>query len=107
MADAARAAKVRPGQTIVMLGAAGGVGTVLVQLARHEGIQVIGTAGPRQQDGDRFRAQLREDPGHVMDLPAQGAMTPQMAARFALARAAEALRFAEAGGSTGKVLIVP
>src|SRR6478672_5412522 len=45
-----RAAKVRPGQTIVVLGAAGGVGTVLVQLARHEGIHVIGTAGPRQQD---------------------------------------------------------
>ena len=56
---------------------------------------------------DRFRAQLREDLGHVMDLLAQGAITPQIAARFPLAQAAEALRFAEAGGNTGKVLIVP
>src|SRR3954467_12274166 len=43
-------AKVRHGQTIVVRGAAGGVGTVLVQLARHAGIDVIGTAGPKQQD---------------------------------------------------------
>ena len=56
---------------------------------------------------DRFRVQLREDLGHVMDLLAQGAITPQIAARFPLEQAAEALRFAEAGGNTGKVLIVP
>ena len=49
-----RAASVRRGQTIVVLGAAGGVGTVLVQLARHAGIRVIGTAGPKQQE--RLRA---------------------------------------------------
>jgi NADPH:quinone reductase-like Zn-dependent oxidoreductase len=40
-----RVAKVRTGRTIVVLGAAGGVGTTLVQLARHAGIRVIGTAG--------------------------------------------------------------
>ncbi|MGI3780619.1 MAG: zinc-binding dehydrogenase [Janthinobacterium lividum] len=40
----------RPGSTIVVLGAAGGVGSILVQLARHAGLQVIGTAGPSQQD---------------------------------------------------------
>ena len=43
-----RAAKVRRGQTIVVLGASGGVGSVLVQLARHAGIEVIGTSGPKQ-----------------------------------------------------------
>jgi NADPH:quinone reductase-like Zn-dependent oxidoreductase len=43
-------ARVRAGQTIVVLGAAGGVGSTLVQLARHAGIRVIGTAGPAQQD---------------------------------------------------------
>src|SRR5512132_3254724 len=37
-------ARVQPGETIVVLGAAGGVGSTLVQLARHEGIRVIGTA---------------------------------------------------------------
>jgi NADPH:quinone reductase-like Zn-dependent oxidoreductase len=206
-----RAAKVKPGETIVVLGAAGGVGTVLVQLARHEGIHVIGTAGPKQQDRlrelgatpidyrsedvsarvrelapdgvaavfdhvggpgiddswrmlarggtlvsygtaatkdvpgnpqipvlklfakltvwnvlpngrsatffnlwagkrlrpGRFRAQLREDLGHVFELLRDGAITPQIAARFGLEHAAEALRFAEAGGNTGKILILP
>src|SRR3954469_1178880 len=206
-----RSAKVQPGQTIVVLGAAGGVGTVLVQLARHAGIHVIGTAGPKQQERlrelgatpidyrredvfarvrelapggveavfdhvggpgiddswrmlarggtlvsygtaatkdlpgnpqipvlklfakltvwnvlpngrsatffnlwagkrlrpGRFRAQLREDLGHVFELLCDGAITPQIAARFGLEHAAEALRFAEAGGNTGKVLIFP
>jgi NADPH:quinone reductase-like Zn-dependent oxidoreductase len=206
-----RAANAQPGDTIVVHGAAGGVGTVLVQLARHEGIHVIGTAGPKQQDRlralgatpidyrtedvparvrelapggvaavfdhvggpgindswrmlarggtlvsygtastkdvsgnpqipvlkllarltawnvlpngrsatffnlwagkrfrqNRFRAQLREDLGHVMDLLAKGAISAQIAARFPLAQAAEALRFAEAGGNTGKVLLIP
>jgi NADPH:quinone reductase-like Zn-dependent oxidoreductase len=42
-----RSAGVRSGGTIVVLGANGGVGTTLVQLARHAGITVIGTASPR------------------------------------------------------------
>ncbi|GAB7046767.1 medium chain dehydrogenase/reductase family protein [Catenuloplanes indicus] len=45
-----RTAKVRRGGTIVVLGANGGVGTTLVQLARHAGITVIGTASPRHHD---------------------------------------------------------
>ena len=202
-----RSAKVKPEQTIVVHGAAGGVGTVLVQLARHENSNVIGTSGPKQQqrlrdlgvtpidyrsedvparvrelapDGvaavfdhvggpsidaswrmlarggtlvsygtastkdvpgnpqvpvlklmvwnrlpngrsaslfnlwagrrfrkDHFRTQLREDLGHVLELVRDGAITPQIAARFGLEQAAEALRFAEAGGNTGKVLILP
>jgi len=206
-----RSAKVRRGQTIVVLGAAGGVGSVLVQLARHAGIEVIGTAGPKQQERlrelgatpidhrsedvparvgelapegvaavfdhvggpgiddswrmlarggtlvsygtlatkdipgnpqipvlkllakltvwqvlpngrratffnlwkgarfrrERFRAQLREDLGSVMELLREGAIEPQIAARFGLEHAAEALRFAEAGGFTGKVLLLP
>ncbi|AZI44315.1 NADPH:quinone reductase [Deinococcus psychrotolerans] len=40
-------ARAKPGQTILVHGANGGVGTVLVQLARHAGIRVIGTASPR------------------------------------------------------------
>lgn len=39
-----RAAKVRPGKTVVVHGASGGVGTLLVQLARLSGAEVIGTA---------------------------------------------------------------
>ena len=206
-----RAAKVRPGQTIVVLGAAGGVGSTLVQLARHAGIRVIGTAGPGQQerlrelgaipvdyrnedvparvreiapDGvaavfdhvggpgiadswrmlakggtlvsygtastrdvpgnprvpvlkllakltawnlmpngrratffnlwagrrlrpARYRAELRQDLTAVLRLLADGAIAAQVARTFPLTDAAAALRFAEAGGITGKVVLVP
>ena len=206
-----RAAKVRPGQTIVVLGAAGGVGSTLVQLARHSGIRVIGTAGPGQQerlrdlgaipvdyrDEDvparvrelapegvaavfdhvggpgiddswrmlakggtlvsygtastrdvpgnprvpvlkllakltawnlmpngrratffnlwagrrlrpaRYRAELRQDLTAVLRLLADGAIAAQVARTFPLTDAAAALRFAEAGGITGKVVLVP
>lgn len=49
-----RRAKVSPGQTIVVLGANGGVGSTLLQLARHAGIRVIGTASARHHE--RLRA---------------------------------------------------
>ena len=39
-----RVAKVQPGQTVLVHGASGGVGTLLVQLARLAGAEVIGTA---------------------------------------------------------------
>ena len=48
-----RTAKVRPGQTILVHGANGGVGTTLVQLARHHGVRVIGTASPRHHEALR------------------------------------------------------
>ncbi|AYF78778.1 NADPH:quinone reductase [Nocardia yunnanensis] len=45
-----RTAKVRAGQTILVHGANGGVGSTLVQLARAAGIRVIGTASARNAD---------------------------------------------------------
>ncbi|MFI6775207.1 medium chain dehydrogenase/reductase family protein [Nocardia sp. NPDC050412] len=45
-----RIAKVRAGQTILVHGANGGVGSTLVQLARHAGIRVIGTASARHAE---------------------------------------------------------
>jgi NADPH2:quinone reductase len=48
-----RSAKVQAGQTILVLGASGGVGTILVQLARHAGVRVIGTARPRHHNALR------------------------------------------------------
>src|SRR3954451_15330917 len=48
-----RTAKVRAGQTVLVLGASGGVGTILVQLARHAGADVIGTANPRHHEALR------------------------------------------------------
>ena len=48
-----RAARVQPGQTILVHGASGAVGGVLIQLAQHAGIRVIGTASPRHHDALR------------------------------------------------------
>jgi len=41
---------VQPGQTLLVSGAGGGVGSAVVQFARERGISVIGTAGERNQD---------------------------------------------------------
>lgn len=41
---------VQAGQTLLVSGAAGGVGSAVVQFARQRGITVIGTAGPGKQD---------------------------------------------------------
>src|SRR3954471_24855984 len=46
-------AKVRAGQTVLVLGAGGGVGSILVQLARQAGVRVIGTASPRHHEALR------------------------------------------------------
>ncbi len=40
----------KPGDTVVVSGAAGGVGSLAVQLARLRGASVIGTAGPHNAD---------------------------------------------------------
>ncbi|GLY99294.1 medium chain dehydrogenase/reductase family protein [Actinoplanes sp. NBRC 103695] len=69
-----RSATVRPGGTVVVLGANGGVGSLLVQLALHAGLSVIGTASPRHhaalrelgvtpvdyRDPDQMYRQIRE-----------------------------------------------
>jgi NADPH:quinone reductase-like Zn-dependent oxidoreductase len=48
-----RSAKVQAGQTVLITGAAGGVGSVLAQLARDAGARVIGTANPRHHEALR------------------------------------------------------
>lgn len=70
---------VQPGQTLVVSGASGGVGSTVVQLARHRGIAVIGTASPRNQDylrslgatattyGDGLVERVRELAPHGVD----------------------------------------
>ncbi|WP_327426421.1 MULTISPECIES: medium chain dehydrogenase/reductase family protein [unclassified Streptomyces] len=205
-----RVARVRAGQTVLVHGANGGVGSTLVQLATHAGIRVIGTASPRHHDAVRalgatpvdyrasdlparvrelapggvdavfdhvggegivdsfgllarggtlvsygsaatrdiagssklpvlklvgrlflwkllpngrrthfyniwagkrrsaaFHERLRTDLGQVFALLADGAITAQVAARIPLGRAAEAMRLAESGTVTGKVILVP
>ncbi|MDT0410573.1 MULTISPECIES: NADP-dependent oxidoreductase [Streptomyces] len=41
---------VRPGQTLLVSGASGGVGSAVLQIARERGIKVIGTAGAANQE---------------------------------------------------------
>ena len=48
-----RQARAQRGQTVLVLGANGGVGSTLVQLARHTGIRVIGAASQRHTDAVR------------------------------------------------------
>ncbi|WP_046729299.1 medium chain dehydrogenase/reductase family protein [Streptomyces humi] len=206
-----RKAGVREGGTILVHGANGGVGTVLVQLARAAGLRVIGTASVRHHDAlrelgvtpvdyraadvparvrelapggvdavfdhlggrsvvdswkllapggtlvsygsattrddsgskqwpvlkilgrvwlwnalpngrhafffnvwagrafgkDRFRARLSADLTQVFEALWRGEVSAHIAARLPLTRAAEALRLAESGTVTGKVVLVP
>ncbi len=206
-----RKARVRPGQTILVHGASGGVGTTLVQLATAAGVRVIGTASARHHEvlrglgvtpidyrtediparvrelapngvhavfdhvggrsavdswrllarggtlvcygsaatvGDsgsktlpvlkvlgrtwlwqalpngrraffynvwagrkytpnRFRARLRADLGQVFAAVADGRLTPRIAAELPLTRVVEAMRLAESGTITGKVVLLP
>ncbi|MFE5569271.1 NADP-dependent oxidoreductase [Amycolatopsis japonica] len=44
-----READVRPGETLLVSGASGGVGSAVLQIARERGITVIGTAGAANQ----------------------------------------------------------
>ena len=73
-----RTARVRSGETIVVLGAAGGVGSTLVQLARHRGIRMIGTAGPSAQERVRALGAIPVDyrnedvPARVRELAPNG-----------------------------------
>jgi NADPH:quinone reductase-like Zn-dependent oxidoreductase len=48
-----RKTRAQPGDTILVHGASGGVGTILAQLARHADLRVIGTASPRHHDSLR------------------------------------------------------
>lgn len=205
-----RSTSLAAGSTVVVLGANGGVGSTLVQLARHAGLTVIGTAAPRHHDAVRalgaipvdyrdpqlydriralapdgvdavfdhvggpalaqswsilrrggtlvsygsaatkddagrsqlpvlklfvrltlwnllpngrragfynfwagkrfhaaaFRARLREDLTHVLQLVADGVLVPQIAARFPLADITAALELAESRTVAGKVVIL-
>ncbi|MCX4906397.1 medium chain dehydrogenase/reductase family protein [Streptomyces sp. NBC_00878] len=56
-----RKARVRAGQTILVHGANGGVGSVLVQLAQAAGAKVIGTASARHHDALRAQGVVPVD----------------------------------------------
>lgn len=48
--QAVRRSQVREGQIVLVHAAAGGVGSIAVQLARHAGARVVGTASPSNHD---------------------------------------------------------
>jgi NADPH:quinone reductase-like Zn-dependent oxidoreductase len=67
-----RAVDLKPGDVVVVTGAAGGVGSIAVQLAKRKGATVIGLAGPSNHDwlrrhdvipvayGDRVAERIRD-----------------------------------------------
>ncbi|SEO09103.1 medium chain dehydrogenase/reductase family protein [Actinacidiphila rubida] len=65
-----RKARVRAGQTVLVHGANGGVGSVLVQLARAAGATVIGTASARHHDALRALGAIPVD-YRTEDVPAR------------------------------------
>ena len=65
-----RRAQVRAGQTVLVHGASGGVGSVLVQLARAAGVKVIGTASARHHAALRESGVIPVD-YRAGDVPAQ------------------------------------
>jgi synaptic vesicle membrane protein VAT-1 len=55
----------------------------------------------------KFQGKLREALTQVFNLLAQGRIQAQIAQRLPLTRAAEALRLAESGKVSGKVVLIP
>jgi synaptic vesicle membrane protein VAT-1 len=55
----------------------------------------------------KFQSQMRTALTQVFDLLAQGRIQAQIARRLPLKRAAEALRLAESGTISGKVVLIP
>jgi len=71
-----RTAKVQPGQVILVHGANGGVGSTLAQIARHQGIRVLGAAHPRHHAALRA---LDVEPVDYADPAAMDAQVRSMA----------------------------
>jgi NADPH:quinone reductase-like Zn-dependent oxidoreductase len=59
-----------------------------------------------KRNAARFRARLARDLGAVLALLADGSLRPQVAARVPLEQVADAVRLAESGTVTGKVVLV-
>lgn len=56
---------------------------------------------------DRFRARLRADLTEVFAAVRRGDVTARIAAQLPLTQASEALRLAESGTVTGKIVLTP
>ena len=67
-------AQARPGETVLVHGASGGVGTAAVQIARAQGMRVIGTAGTRR--GSRWSAHRARTTCSITAMPTTSSACP-------------------------------
>jgi NADPH:quinone reductase-like Zn-dependent oxidoreductase len=102
------------GQTLVVLGAAGSVGTITVQLARADGLTVVGVAG--QEDLERVAdlgaVAVRSGDGwadrvRLAGLMDKGELQVPIGRTYPLREAASAHADLEAGRNRGKIVLLP
>src|SRR5205814_257943 len=107
-------ADAQPGETVLIHGASGGVGTAAVQLARARGLRVFGTAGSDEgltlarEQGPH--APPKEMAGIHAALVAgleNGALRPVISKEFPRAEAAQAHRAVMEPGALGKIVLLP
>ena len=124
-----RSAKVRRGQSILVHGAGGAVGTALLQLGQLLDLEMYGTASkpkhelvaglgatPIDYRSEDFAERVRELTGDGVDaaadltelfnLLAQGKIKPVIAERMGLAEAARAHELVERAAVRGKIVLV-
>ncbi len=93
------AGRIRPGETIVVHAAAGGVGTAAIQLARLvDDIRIVGTASGHKRDHV-----LAQGADQFIDLCDRGLIEPHIDRVFTLDDAAEAHRYLHSRRSVGKL----
>jgi NADPH:quinone reductase-like Zn-dependent oxidoreductase len=120
-----RIAEIKAGQSILIHGASGAVGTALAQLGKVSGLTMYGTASAGKQDYVRslgvipiaygfysiadFREQhpdwFRQDLGSLFELLAEQNIQPQLWKTLPLAQAAAAHRAIENGEVSGKIVL--
>src|SRR5438034_649364 len=86
--------QVQPGQKVLINGAAGGVGTFAVQLAKAFGADVTAATSPREVDLILLKELLEA-----------GKVTPVIDRTYPLSETPEAIRYLEEGHARGKVVI--
>jgi NADPH:quinone reductase-like Zn-dependent oxidoreductase len=97
---------VQPGQTILVSGAAGGVGSAVVQLAVARGIVVIGTASERNQDHVRSLGATPTVYGHGFVDRVREIVAGRVDAAFDIAGAGVIPELIELTGDPSRVLSI-